>query len=105
MDIGEDRIIRINPIIAEIEEFSLILYELTKNYKIIVEDDNVNIKGNCNVTINGNCSTYIQKDAYVEVDGNYHLNVKGNKSGSIMIEYFNNDDFERILELLRKIEN
>ena len=34
-----------------------------------------------------------------------HLNVKGNKSGSIMIEYFNNDDFERILELLRKIEN
>ena len=34
-----------------------------------------------------------------------HLNAKGNKSGSITIEYFDNDDFERILELLRKIDN
>ena len=34
-----------------------------------------------------------------------HLNAKGNKSGSITIEYFDNDDFERILELLRNIDN
>jgi len=34
-----------------------------------------------------------------------YLNAKGNKSGSITIEYFDNDDFERILELLRNIDN
>ena len=54
------------------------LHVTGKNYKIIIEDDNVNIKGNCNITINGNARTYIQGDSYTEVDGNYHLNVKGN---------------------------
>mgnify|MGYP001387649849 CR=1 FL=1 len=54
------------------------LYVTGKNYKIIINDDNVNVKGNCNITINGDAKTYIQGDSYTEVDGNYHLNVKGN---------------------------
>ena len=54
------------------------LYVTGKNYRIIINDDNVNVKGNCNITVNGNCRTYVQKDLYTEVDGNYHLNVKGN---------------------------
>lgn len=49
-----------------------------ENYRIIIEDENVNIKGNCNITIDGDARTYIKGSSYTEVDGNYHLNVKGN---------------------------
>jgi len=34
-----------------------------------------------------------------------NLNTKGKKSGSISIEYFSHEDLERILELLRSIDN
>ena len=33
-----------------------------------------------------------------------HLNHKGNKGGSIIVDYFSNDDLERLLDLIRTIE-
>ncbi len=34
-----------------------------------------------------------------------HLNLKNEKSGTILIDYFTNDDLERILELIRRIDS
>lgn len=33
-----------------------------------------------------------------------HVNHKGNKGGSIIVDYFSNDDLERLLDLIRTIE-
>ena len=47
------------------------------NYKVIVKDDNVWIKGTCNLTIDQNCNTYVKGDWNVQVDGNKTEVVKG----------------------------
>lgn len=47
------------------------------NYEVIVEDDNVWVKGTCNLTIDKSCNTYIKGNWNIQVDGNKTEVVKG----------------------------
>lgn len=59
-----------------------------KGYRIVLQDDNVIIKGTCNVMIEGNAEVTIQGDAITNIQGNqqtvvegdYELFVKGSAS-------------------------
>jgi hypothetical protein len=47
------------------------------NYKVIVKDDNVWVKGKCNLTIDNDCNTYVKGNWNIQVDGNKTEVVKG----------------------------
>ena len=49
------------------------------NYKIVIKDENVLIKGTCNVTIGGDCRMLYMGNLVQEVRGDYHLYVQGDK--------------------------
>jgi len=48
-----------------------------KNYKVVAEDDNIYIKGNCNLTIDNDCRTLIKGNYHLEVEKDYTVKVKG----------------------------
>ena len=49
------------------------------NFKVIVKDNNVNIKGNCNLTIDADCTTYIKGNWDLQVDGNVVERIGGHR--------------------------
>jgi hypothetical protein len=48
-----------------------------KGFKVVAEDDNVYIKGNCNLTIDQDCRTLIKGNYHLEVEKDYTVKVKG----------------------------
>ena len=57
------------------------------NYQVIIEDQNVNIKGACNLTVDGDVRTRC-KNYYLEVQEDYHLLIHGNKHEKIVMSDF-----------------
>jgi len=53
-------------------------------YRIVVKDSNVNIKGNCNVTIEGDARTLIEGDHYVHVKGNRTELIEGSLRQTVL---------------------
>ena len=49
------------------------------SFKVIVKDNNVNIKGNCNLTIDMDCTTYIKGNWDLQVDGNVVERIGGHR--------------------------
>ena len=47
------------------------------DYQVVMEDQNVSIKGNCNVTIDGDCKTLVKGNYHLEVEKDYTVNVHG----------------------------
>jgi hypothetical protein len=53
------------------------------NYKVIVKDNNVYVKGECNLTVDGNLRTYVKGNYLLEVDGDKFEYVKGNRFSNV----------------------
>ena len=47
------------------------------NFKVVVKDNSVYVKGNCNLTVDQNCTTYIKGDWNIEVEGNVVEHIHG----------------------------
>jgi hypothetical protein len=56
---------------------------LGKNYEILMDGNNVYIKGQCNITVDGPCVINVKKDAVMKVEGNLTQQVLGNVTQSI----------------------
>jgi hypothetical protein len=50
-----------------------------KNYEVVVDDENIYIRGTQNITVVGNAKLYVQGDHYTEVDGNQYVTVRGDR--------------------------
>jgi len=50
---------------------------LGKNYEIIMDDNNVYIKGMCNITVEGNSVINVKGDMYAKIEGNCNQEIKG----------------------------
>ena len=53
------------------------------NYKVIVKDNNVYVKGECNLTVDGNLRTYVKGNYLLEVDGDKFEYIKGNRFSNV----------------------
>lgn len=49
------------------------------SYRVVVQDDNVYIKGACNLTIDGEARTLIKGDYHLEVEGDMTQNIHGSR--------------------------
>jgi len=54
-----------------------------KDYKLIIDSENVRVLGDCNLVIDANCNTHIKGNYNVTVDKNYIVNVKGNYNETV----------------------
>lgn len=53
------------------------------NYEIIIQDDNVLIRGASNITVEGNCNQLVKGDYTLEVGGDYNIKVHGNRNTKV----------------------
>lgn len=56
---------------------------VSNDYRIVIKDDNVYIKGDCNLTVDGNLRTYVKGNYLLEVDGDKFEYIKGNRFSSV----------------------
>jgi hypothetical protein len=56
---------------------------LGTNYEILMNGNNVYIKGQCNITVDGSCVINIKKDAVIKVEGDLKQQVLGNVTQSV----------------------
>lgn len=49
------------------------------NYRVVFNNENVYIKGNCNLTIDGDLRTLVKGNYHLEVEGDYTEYIKGSK--------------------------
>lgn len=59
---------------------NLITRIVGKRYTVVVQDDNVYVKGHCNLTVDGDVRTLVAGDYHLEVLGNYTQVVGGNST-------------------------
>ena len=56
-------------------------------FKVVFENQNVYVKGNCNITVDGNLKTLVKGNYNLEVEGDYTCNIKGNHHEKIGLNY------------------
>lgn len=55
-----------------------------KDYKLVIDSENVRVLGDCNLVIDANCNTHVRGDYNITVDGNYNETIKGNQNSTVI---------------------